>query len=138
MKRILTFGVYDMLHIGHILLFKHAKELFPGEECRLTVAVQNDDSIQKYKPGTKMIYSTEERMFMARAVRWVDKVVTYSDVDTDIQQIEFDVFVKGPDQQHAGFKRAVEWCDAHGRQVVTLPRTEGISSTQLRELARKM
>ena len=35
MKRILTFGVYDMLHIGHILLFKHAKEFFPGEECKL-------------------------------------------------------------------------------------------------------
>ena len=67
MKRILTFGVYDMLHIGHILLFKHAKGLFPNEECKLIVAVQDGDSILKYKPGTKMVYSTEERMFM---VRW--------------------------------------------------------------------
>lgn len=53
MIRILTFGVYDMLHIGHILLFKHAKELYHGEECHLIVAVQDDNSILKYKSDTK-------------------------------------------------------------------------------------
>lgn len=135
MKAILTFGVYDMLHIGHILLFKHAKELFPGEECRLIVAVQDGDFILKYKPGTKMVYTTEERMFMVSSVRWVDEVVTYKDVDVDIQNIEFDVFAKGPDQIHAGFQRAVEWCEANGKEVIVVPRTEGISSTMLRELA---
>ena len=125
-----------MLHIGHILLFKHAKELFPGEECRLIVAVQEGDFILKYKPTTKMVYTTEERLFMVSAVRWVDEVVTYRDVDTDIQGICFDVFAKGPDQQHAGFQRAVEWCVANGKQVVTIPRTEGISSTLLREYSK--
>ena len=59
MKKILTVGVYDMLHIGHILLFKHAKELFPDEECQLIVAVQDGDFILKYKPEAKMIYNTE-------------------------------------------------------------------------------
>lgn len=125
-----------MLHIGHILLFKHAKELFPGEECRLIVAVQEGDFILKYKPTTKMVYTTEERLFMVSAVRWVDEVVIYRDVDTDIQGICFDVFAKGPDQQHAGFQRAVEWCVANGKQVVTIPRTEGISSTLLREYSK--
>ena len=125
-----------MLHIGHILLFKHAKELIPGEECRLIVAVQEGDFILKYKPTTKMVYTTEERLFMVSAVRWVDEVVTYRDVDTDIQGICFDVFAKGPDQQHAGFQRAVEWCVANGKQVVTIPRTEGISSTLLREYSK--
>lgn len=133
MKTILTFGVYDMLHIGHILLFKHIKELFPNEECRLVVAVQNSECILKYKPDTKMVYSTEERMFMVSSVRWVDKVVEYKDVDVDIKNIDFDVFAKGPDQQHAGFQRAVEWCKANGKEVVTIPRTDGISSTMLRE-----
>ncbi|MBQ3845733.1 MAG: adenylyltransferase/cytidyltransferase family protein, partial [Bacteroidales bacterium] len=80
MKTILTFGVYDMLHIGHILLFKHAKELLKNEQCRLIVAVQDGDSILKYKPGTKMVYTTEERMFMVSSVRWVDEVVCYKDV----------------------------------------------------------
>lgn len=136
MKTILTFGVYDMLHIGHILLFKHAKELFPKEECRLVVAVQDGDYILKYKPGTKMVYSTEERMFMVSSVRWVDKVVEYKDVDIDIKNIDFDVFAKGPDQQHAGFQRAVEWCKANGKDVVIIPRTEGISSTMLREYSK--
>ena len=134
--KILTFGVYDMLHIGHILLFKHAKELFPGEECKLIVAVQEGDFILKYKPGTKMIYTTEERMFMVSSVRWVDEVVTYQDVDKDIQNIDFDVFAKGPDQNHEGFQRAIAWCEANGKKVMTIPRTEGISSTLLREYSR--
>ena len=136
MKRILTFGVYDMLHIGHMLLFKHAKELFPGEECELIVAVQDGDFILKYKPGTNMIYTTEERMYMVSAIRYVDKVVTYQDVDKDIQKIDFDVFAKGPDQIHAGFQRAIDWCKSNGKEVVVIPRTEGISSTMLREYSK--
>lgn len=136
MTTVLTVGVYDMLHIGHILLFKHAKELFPGEECRLIVAVQDGDCILKYKPDTKMVYTTEERMFMVSAVRWVDEVVIYRDVDVDIQNIDFDVFAKGPDQLHAGFQRAVKWCEANGKDVIIIPRTEGISSTMLREYSK--
>lgn len=129
MKTILTVGVYDMLHIGHILLFKHAKEL--GD--KLIVAVQDGDYILKYKPGTQMVYTTEERMYMVSAIKYVDEVVVYRDVDTDIQNIDFDVFAKGPDQQHEGFQRAVDWCKANGKEVVVIPRTEGISSTMLRE-----
>ncbi len=136
MLKVITFGVYDMLHIGHILLFKHIKESFPNQECKLIVAVQVSDCILKYKPDTKMVYSTEERMFMVSAVRWVDEVVTYNDVDIDIQHIDFDVLAKGPDQQHTGFQRAVAWCEANGRQVVTIPRTEGISSSMLREYSK--
>lgn len=132
MRKILTVGVYDMLHIGHILLFKHAKEL--GDH--LIVAVQDGNSILKYKPNTHMVYTTEERMFMVASIKYVDEVVTYEDVDVDIQNIDFDVFAKGPDQCHAGFQRAVEWCKAHGKEVVTIPRTEGISSTLLREYSR--
>ena len=132
MKRILTFGVYDMLHIGHMLLFKRAKEL--GDY--LIVAVQDGECILKYKPGTEMIYTTEERLYMVSAIRYVDEVVTYRDVDVDIQNIDFDVFVKGPDQCHAGFQRAVKWCEEHGKEVVTLPRTEGISSTMLRNYSK--
>lgn len=136
MRRILTFGVYDMLHIGHILLFKHAKELFPNDDCQLIVAVQDGDSILKYKPDTKIVYNTDERVFMVSAVRWVDEVITYKDVDVDIQSVDFDVFAKGPDQQHAGFQRAVAWCESNGKQVVIIPRTEGISSTMLREYSK--
>lgn len=132
MKTIITFGVYDMLHIGHILLFKHAKEYAD----RLIVAVQDGDSILKYKPGTKMVYSTEERLFMVSSIRYVDEVITYKDVDKDIMDINFDIFAKGPDQVHDGFQRAVNWCLQNNRSVITIPRTEGISSTMLREYSR--
>ena len=132
MKTVLTFGVYDMLHIGHILLFKRAKEL--GD--RLIVAVQDGDYILKYKPGTNMVYSTEERLYMVSTIKYVDEVVVYKDVDVDIQNIDFDIFAKGPDQSHAGFQRAVEWCEANGKEVIVIPRTEGISSTMLRDYSR--
>ena len=129
MKKVLTVGVFDMLHIGHILLFKRAKAL--GDY--LIVAVQDDDCILKYKPGTKMVYTTEERKFMVGALKYVDEVITYRDVDTDIQGVDFDIFAKGPDQCHAGFQRAVAWCRAHDKEVVVIPRTENISSTMLKE-----
>lgn len=132
MKKVLTFGVYDMLHIGHILLFKRAKEL--GDW--LTVAVQDGDFIQKYKPGTEMVYSTEERLYMVSTIRYVDEVVTYRDVDLDIQQLDFDVFAVGQDQRHPGFQRAMQWCRDHGKEVVIIPRTEGISSTMLRDYSK--
>jgi glycerol-3-phosphate cytidylyltransferase len=130
MKTILTFGVYDMLHIGHILLFKRAKEL--GD--KLIVAVQDGDFILKYKPEAKIVYSTEERCYMVSTIKYVDEVVVYKDVDKDIQHIDFDVFAKGPDQMHEGFQRAIKWCEDNGKEVVVLPRTEGISSTQLRAI----
>ena len=128
MKRILTFGVYDLTHIGHVILFKRAKDL--GDY--LIVAVQDGEQIQKYKPNAQMVYSTEERLFMVSSIRYVDEVVTYKDVDVDIQKIDFDVFAKGPDQNHQGFQKAEEWCLKNGKTVVTLPRTEGISSSMLR------
>lgn len=129
---VITFGVYDMLHIGHILLFKRAREL--GEH--LVVAVQEDEVIQKYKPGTSMVYTTEERMFMVSTIRYVDEVITYKDVDKDIQKLDFDIFAKGPDQNHEGFKRAEEWCKKNGKEIVIIPRTEGISSSMLREYSK--
>lgn len=132
MKTILTFGVYDMLHIGHILLFKRAKEL--GD--KLVVAVQDGDYILKYKPGTQMVYSTEERLYMVSTIKYVDEVVVYRDVDIDIKNIGFDIFVRGEDQQHAGFQRAIQWCEENEKKVVVLKRTDGISSTLLREYSK--
>lgn len=132
MKKIVTFGVFDLLHIGHVLLFKRAKELTP--DAQLIVAVQDSDYILKYKPDTVIVNDTETRMFMVSSIKYVDKVITYKDVDKDIQQIDFDIFAKGPDQNHDGFKRAVQWCKDNGKEVVVIPRTEGISSSLLRRV----
>lgn len=130
MKKVFTVGVYDLLHIGHINLFMNARAL--GDE--LTVAVQSDEYILKYKPEARMVNTTAERLFMVSSIRYVDHVITYDDVDEIIKQVDFDIFAKGPDQIHAGFQRAVEWCKTHGKQVVVIPRTEGISSTMLRNV----
>lgn len=128
MKTVLTFGVFDILHIGHVLLFRRAREL--GD--RLIVAVQHDDSILKYKPNAQLVNSIENRLFMVESLRYVDETVTYNDVDEDIQTIDFNLLVVGGDQNHSGFQRAMEWCRTNGKEVVCLPRTEGISSSQIR------
>jgi len=133
MKKVLTVGVFDLLHIGHVLLFKNAKEICQGD-TRLIVAVQESDFILKYKPNTVLVNDTPTRMFMVQSIKYVDEVVTYKDVDKDIENIDFDIFAKGPDQNHEGFKRAEEWCKAHGKKVVVIPRTEGISSSLLRSI----
>ena len=130
MKKVITFGVYDLLHIGHVLLFKKAKEL--GDH--LIVAVQDDDVIRKYKPEAEMVYTINERLMMVGAIKYVDEVVVYKNVDKDIRKIDFDVFAKGPDQNHEGFQRAIDWCRENEREVVVIPRTEGISSTMIRNI----
>lgn len=116
-----TVGVYDLMHVGHVELFRRAKSL--GD--RLIVGVQDSGSVQKYKPSAKPVYSTEERAYLVSSISYVDEVVIYEDVEGIVRQTDFDLFVTGPDQTHDGFRRAIEWCESHGRRHVVLPRTEG-------------
>nr|WP_298561198.1 adenylyltransferase/cytidyltransferase family protein [uncultured Prevotella sp.] len=134
MKKVLTVGVYDLLHIGHVNLFRRARAV--GDS--LVVAVQESDVVLKYKPGAKLVYSTEERMYMVKAIRYVDDVITYEAVDDIVKTADFDIFVTGPDQTHEGFQRAIQWCKDHGKEHVVLPRTEGISSSWLKEQIKTM
>lgn len=128
-KKILTVGVYDLLHFGHIELFRKAKAM--GDY--LLVAVQDSNIVQKYKPA-KLVYTTEQRCYMVSSIKFVNEVVVYDAVDEIVKQVDFDVFAKGPDQCHAGFQAAVKWCEENGKEVVTLPRTEGISTSMLKQL----
>lgn len=133
---VLTVGVFDLLHYGHFELFRRAKEL-AGEGGLLTVAVQEDSVVTKYKPQARLVYDWATRVKMISALRYVDKVVPYGDIDESIKHIEFDLFAIGGDQVHAGFQRAVKWCEENGKRVVRLTRTEGISSSQIRDGAGK-
>ncbi|MDO4869046.1 MAG: adenylyltransferase/cytidyltransferase family protein [Bacillota bacterium] len=128
MKKVFTVGVYDYFHLGHLRLFKRAKAL--GDY--LIVAVQEGDFILKFKPEANVLYSTEERIELVEAIKYVDEVVTYEAIDEDIKKHDFDVFAIGGDQNHEGFQRAVKWCEENGREVVRLTRTEGISSTDIK------
>lgn len=127
-KKILTVGVYDLLHKGHVELFRRAKGL--GDY--LIVAAQDSDFILKYKPTTKVMNSTEDRKYMIKSIRYVDEVITYTDVDKIVQEVDFDVFVTGPDQSHVGFQRAIQWCEEHGHEHIILGRTDGVSSSELK------
>lgn len=131
MKTVLTVGVFDLLHYGHFELFRRAKEL-AGVDGKLTVAIQKDAVVTKYKPQAKLVYEWGVRAKMISALRYVDRVVPYSDIDESIKHIDFDVFAIGGDQVHEGFRRAVKWCEENGKKVVRLSRTDGISSSLLR------
>lgn len=129
MKKVITFGVFDYFHLGHLRLFQNAKRL--GDY--LIVAVQDGTYIQKYKPNAKVLYTTEERMELVRALKVVDEVVIYRDVNEDIKRLDFDVFAIGEDQTHSGFQQAVSYCEKEGKQVVRMKRTEGISSSEIKD-----
>ena len=127
-KKVLTVGVYDLLHKGHVELYRRAKGL--GDY--LIVAAQDGDFILKYKPTAKVLNSTEDRKYMIKSIRYVDEVITYTDVDKIVQEIDFDVFVTGPDQCHDGFQRAIKWCEENGKEHLVLGRTDGVSSSELK------
>ncbi len=113
-KRVLTVGVYDLLHKGHVELYRRARAL--GDY--LIVAVQDGDEILKYKPTAKVMNSTEDRLYLVKSIRFVDEVVVYKGVDDIVKEVDFDVFVTGPDQIHSGFQKAILWCEEHGKEHV--------------------
>lgn len=127
-KKVMTVGVYDLLHKGHVELYRRAKGL--GDY--LIVAAQDSDFILKYKPTAKVLNSTEDRKYMIKSIRYVDEVITYTDVDKIVQEVDFDVFITGPDQCHDGFQRAIKWCEENGKEHLVLGRTDGVSSSELK------
>lgn len=128
MKKVLTVGVFDYFHLGHLRLFKNAKKL--GDY--LIVAVQDGDYILKTKPNAKIMYSLEERKELVGALNVVDEVVVYQDVDQIVKAVDFDIFAIGEDQNHEGFVRAEKWCRDNGKSVVRMKRTQGICSSQIK------
>lgn len=128
MKKVLTFGVFDYFHLGHLRLFENAKKL--GDY--LIVAVQDGEFILKYKPTAKIFYTTDQRIELISSLKMVDQVITYENVDETIKKVDFDVFAIGGDQMHEGFQRAIKWCEENGKEVVKLPRTPGICSSNIK------
>lgn len=128
MKKVITVGVFDYFHLGHLRLFQQAKNL--GDY--LIVAVQDNDWIKKTKPDANIMYSTQQRIELVSALRIVDEVIVYTDVDVTLPTVNFDIFAVGEDQNHNGFKRAIEWCNNSGKQIVRLYRTPNICSSSIK------
>lgn len=129
MIKVITFGVFDLLHIGHINLFRRAK--YEGDI--LIVAVQNDVAAKLNKPNTQIIDDCFKRMTNVSHVDYVSRVIEYSQIDDEIKNVDFDVLVVGEDQKNEHFYRAIKWCEDNNKRVVYLSRTKGVSSTILRE-----
>lgn len=135
MIKILTFGVFDYFHLGHLRLFKQCKQ----HADYLVVAVQDGDFILKYKPDAKILYSTEERVEILEAVKYVDEVVVYDIVNTEtLRKIDFDVLALGEDHRGARFDEVEAWCKGNGKEIVRLKRTPGISSSEIKRSNEKL
>lgn len=130
MKKILTFGVFDFFHIGHLKLFENCKK----HAHYLIVAVQNGDYILKYKPDANILYSTEERVHMLEALRIVDQVVVYDSVCPEtLEKIDFDTLALGEDHVGPRFQAVEKWCEDHGKEVIRMKRTPGICSSDIKK-----
>lgn len=133
--KILTFGVYDYFHLGHLRLFKQCKQY----ANYLIVAVQNGEYILKYKPEANVYYSTIERVEMLEALRIVDQVVVYDTVGIEaLKKIDFDILALGEDHIGERFDIIRNWCEENNKRVVRLKRTKGVSSTEIKNEIEKL
>ncbi|PFK38390.1 glycerol-3-phosphate cytidylyltransferase [Bacillus cereus] len=124
MKKVITYGTFDLLHWGHINLLKRAKDL--GDY--LIVAVSSDE-FNKLK-SKKSYHSYENRKMILEAIRYVDEVIpehNWEQKVKDVQNRDVDVFVMGDDWK-GEFDFLAEYCE-----VVYLPRTAGISTTKIKK-----
>lgn len=125
MKKVITYGTYDLLHQGHINLLRRAKDL--GDY--LIVGVTNDN-FDRERGKLNVRNNVLERVEAVKATGLADKIIIEDYVGQkidDIQKYDVDVFAIGSDWE-GKFDYLKEFCE-----VVYLPRTEGISSTMLRE-----
>ena len=123
-RTILTYGTFDMFHIGHLKLLKRLSLL--GD--KLIVAVSTDE-FNEIK-GKKTIIPYAQRAEIVEAIKYVDRVIPengWQQKVTDIQKYNVDTFAMGHDWE-GKFDELKAYCE-----VVYLPRTEGISTTALKE-----
>ena len=124
MKTVLTYGTFDLFHIGHLNILKRAREL--GD--KLIVAVSTDEF--NATKGKTTLMPFEHRVELVRSVRYVDEVIAEHQWDqkiADVQQHQVDIFVMGSDWQ-GKFDFLKPYCE-----VVYLPRTDNFSSTDLKK-----
>ena len=126
MKRILTYGTFDLLHYGHIRLLKRAKAL--GDY--LIVALSTDEFNET--KGKKAYHNYETRKEMLESIRYVDLVIPEENWEqkiNDVKEYHADVVVMGSDWAGSDrFEYLNDYCE-----VVYLDRTDGISTTQIKK-----
>ncbi len=130
-----TTGVFDMFHIGHLNILRKAKA-----QCNhLIVGVTLDEVVQQYKDKTPVI-PFEERMQIVGAIKYVDEVVPQVSMNKmeAWKRLHFDVMFHGNDWQGSSmYEEIVKDFQKVGVDVVFLPHTDGVSSSQLTEFVKK-
>ncbi|WP_172371524.1 glycerol-3-phosphate cytidylyltransferase [Sporosarcina jiandibaonis] len=124
MRKVITYGTFDLLHTGHINILRRAKEY--GDY--LIVAISSDEF--NALKGKKAYYSFEQRKLILEAIRYVDEVIpehTWEQKIQDVKDHEVDVFVMGDD-----WKGKFDFLEEHC-EVIYLPRTVGISTTKIKQ-----
>ena len=125
MKRIITYGTYDLLHYGHIKLLQHAKAL--GDYLIVGLSTDEFNWNEKHK---KCYFTYEERKEMLEALRCVDLVIpeeNWEQKKEDMHLYHIDTFVIGDD-----WKGKFDFLKDEGVEVIYLPRTPEISTTQIK------
>lgn len=128
--RVYTTGVFDILHRGHLNILTQAAAL--GE---LTVGIMTDQGVEDTK-GARPILSLEERDAQIRSLPFVSSVIHYTDVDqrTNYAAVRPEIVVQGDDWLFSADRSAgLEYLRANGIRLVLLPRTQGISTTEIRK-----
>lgn len=125
MRRVITYGTFDLLHYGHINLLRRAKEL--GDYL---IVVLSSDEFNLKEKNKKCYFTYEQRKMLLESIRFVDLVIPENNWEqkrTDVHEYYIDTFVMGDD-----------WCgkfdflEEEGVKVVYLPRTPEISTTQIK------
>ena len=126
MKRILTYGTFDLLHWGHIRLLKRARQL--GDYLVVAASTEGFNAGK----GKKTYHDFETRKNMLEAVRYVDLVIPEDAWDqkiSDVQKYEIDAVVMGGDWEgDPRFEVLRDHCE-----VIYLDRTEGVSTTKIKQ-----
>lgn len=124
-----TTGVFDLFHIGHLNILKRAKE-----QCKyLIVGVSTDELVEGYKHKTPVI-PFEERIAIVEAIKYVDKVVVQESMDkfSAWERLRFNVVFHGDDWKNSNmYDGYIDQFKKVGVDVVFLPHTDGVSSTQI-------
>lgn len=123
MKRVLTYGTFDLLHIGHINILKRAKEL--GDFLIVGLSTDEFNEVKE----KKAYHTYENRKSVLEAVKFVDMIIPESKWEqkiSDVKSLAVDIFVMGDDWE-GKFDFLKEYCE-----VVYLPRTTGISTTKIK------
>ena len=127
MKRVITYGTFDMLHYGHINLLRRAKEL--GDYL---IVVLSTDEFNWDEKGKKTYFSYQQRKQLLEAIRYVDLVIpeqSWEQKITDVDLYKVDTFVMGDD-----WKGEFDYVsDQTSADVVYLERTPEISTTQIKK-----